>query len=403
MNTMEMNQTTVTMKGEFIPTFGTVIDGIGTVNTALVRVRTTDLKFLPTKANPRSYNEGGTTTKKIAETLSNEPELFEVLNRGLTVVSSDCTYKAGNVIFTFTDDSQGLVDGGHSFYTAMKNQSSNAKVIIKVIYNNGAEELANRISETFNTSEKVKEMSLNNLRGYFEFIKKELKNKEYFCDIKWEQNAKKRISCSRIIGLMNCFNPVKYGHGIFGEKTTGNPSDSYNSEIHTQNDFKKCFEEYGETINNPYFKMKYVIPELIELFEWAECNFVRLYNKNKGCSYNKVTATLPNKTKVKLFEMDGGNHTTMFYNKELGQYIPMPFIYPIIAPLRIFLEEDKDGFYYFIVDPKEILEEVGPYLIKYVLSNYLDNYCTTVIMKEPTFWSTLYEKTIIFKNTAMRS
>jgi len=146
-----------------------------------------------------------------------------------------------------------------------------------------------------------------------------------------------------------------------------------------------------------------VFVELIELFEWAECNFVRLYNKNKGCSYNKVTATLPNKTKVKLFEMDGGNHTTLFYNKELSQYIPMPFIYPIIAPLRIFLEEDKDGFYYFIVDPKEILEEVGPYLIKYVLSNYLDNYCTTAIMKEPTFWSTLYEKTIIFKNTAMHN
>ena len=390
-----MKTTTVTIKAEVIPTFSTVIEGIGMVNTALVRARVGDLKFLPTKANPRSFHEGS-TTKKIEATIQEEPQLFEVLNRGLTVVCSQCDFRKGEITFTFTDDTQGLVDGGHSFNIAIRNKEANAKIIAKVIYGKGAVALANRISETFNTTEKVKEMSLNNLRGYFDFIKKEILNEPYYFDIKWEENSKKRILCTRIIGLLNSFDPDRWGHGDICEKA---PTDSYNSARHTQLDYAKMYEKYGETPENPYYALKNVITDIINLFDYVEHNFVTLYNKVGR--YKSLSVTLPDKTKTTLNDIDKDKKLkTTFFDKPLPGYIPTSLIYAIISPMRIFLERDKDGFWYFITDPRLIFQQIGPQLIKYALT-YYSIWNPSAAMKDPKFWIYLYDKTILLKNNSI--
>lgn len=383
----------ITIKGDLIPTFITKIDGVGVVDTAIMRIRVKDLKFLPIEANPRSFHDG-TTTKKIEHTIVQEPELFEVLNRGMTIVCSDCIYDKGEVSFIFTDKNQGLVDGGHSFNVAMRNSDSNAKIIAKIIYGDGAAILANRIAETFNTSEKVSEMSLNNLKGYFDFIKKEILNQPYFFDIKWEENAKKRILSTRIVGLMNSFDPDRWGHGDVCEKA---PTDSYNSARHTQNDYAKMYENFGETIDNPYYALKNVIVQIIDLFDWTEQNFVRLYNKVGG-RYKNITVTLPDKTKVKLVEIDKNKKfKSTFYGQNLPGYIPTSLIYAIISPMRILLQRDGNGFWQFTTDPKQIIEAIGPQLIKYALS-YYSIWNPNAAMKDPKFWVYLYDKTILLKN-----
>ena len=385
---------TINMKAELIPTFATVIDGIGVVNTAIARISVADLKFMPTEANPRSFHEGP-TTKKIEGTITNEPQLFEVLNRGLTVVCAKCEYKNGEVKFTFTDSSQGLVDGGHSYNVALRNKDSNAKIIVKVIYGDGAELLATRISETFNTSEKVKEMSLNNLRGYFDFIKKSIINEEYFFSIKWEENENKPISCTRIIGLLNSFDPDRWGHGEICNRV---PTDSYNSARHTQLDFAAKYQKHGETANNPYYAMKNIIPEIVELFNFAENNFIRIFNKGSNKKYKDITVTLPDKSKVKLININEGKMKTTFSLTENTGYVPSSYVYPLIAPMRIFMERDKDGFWYFISDPKAIFEAIGPQLIKFALE-YYSIWDPKTALKDPKFWTYLYDKTILLKNS----
>lgn len=389
-----MKTTSITVKADLIPTFITNIDGIGTVDTAIMKIKVKDLKFLPREANPRSFHEGS-TTKKIEQTITEEPELFEVLNRGLTIVCSDCIYNRGEVTFIFTDKNQGLVDGGHTFTVAMRNSDADASVIAKIIYGDGATKLANRIAETFNTTEKVSEMSLNNLRGYFDFIKKEIINQPYYFDIKWEENAKKRILSTRIVGLMNSFDP-RWGHGNITEKA---PTDSYNSARHTQLDFRKKYLDFGETTDNPYYALKNIIVQIIDLFDWTEQNFARLYNKVGR--YNSISVTLPDKTKIKLSEIDKNKKfKSTFYGDNLQGYIPTPLIYAIIAPMRIFLERDNEGFWYFITDPKQIMEAIGPRLIKYAL-DYYQIYNPSAAMKDPKFWVYLYDKTILLKNSCI--
>lgn len=385
-------KTAVTIKADMIPTFITNIDGIGIVDTAIMRAKVSDLKFLPREANPRSFHEG-ITAKKIEKTIQEEPELFEVLNRGLTIVCSDCIYDKGEVTFIFTDKNQGLVDGGHTFTVAMRNSDADAKVIAKIIYGDGAVKLASRISETFNTSEKVSEMSLNNLRGYFDFLKKEIINQPYYFDIKWEENAKKRILSTRIVGLMNSFDPDRWGHGDITEKA---PTDSYNSARHTQTDYAKMYEKYGENVDNPYYSLKNVIVQIIDLFDWTEQNFARLYNKVG--KYKNISVTLPDKTKIKLSEIDKNKKLkSTFYGYDLPGYIPTSLIYAIIAPIRIFMERDKAGFWYFIADPKQIMEAIGPQLIKYAL-DYYSIWNPNAAMKDAKFWIYLYDKTILLKN-----
>jgi len=388
-----MKTTNITIKAEMIPAFRTNIEGIGEVDTAIMRIKVSELKFLPREANPRSFHEGS-TTKKIETTIQEEPELFEVLNRGLTIVCDDCIYsKGGDVTFVFTDKTQGLVDGGHSFTVALRNKDSNAKIMAKVIYGKGAVALANKISETFNTTEKVKEMSLNNLRGYFDFIKKEILNEPYYFDIKWEENSKKRILCTRIIGLLNSFDPDRWGHGDICEKA---PTDSYNSARHTQLDYAKMYEKYGETPENPYYALKNVITDIINLFDYTERNFVTLYNKVGR--YKSLSVTLPDKTKTILNDIDKDKkQKTTFSNESLPGYIPTSLIYAIISPIRIFLEKDKYGFWYFITDPRLIFQQIGPQLIKYALT-YYSIWNPNAAMKDPKFWVYLYDKTILLKN-----
>lgn len=389
-----MKTTSITVRADLIPTFMTYIDGIGKVDTAIMRIKVSDLKFLPREANPRSFHEGS-TTKKIEATIQEEPELFEVLNRGLTIVCSDCVYSKGEVTLIFTDKSQGLVDGGHSFTVAMRNKDKDASILAKVIFGEGAAILANRISETFNTTEKVKEMSLNNLRGYFDFVKKSLISEPYYFNIKWEENEKKPIPCTRIIGLMNSFDPDRWGHGEITNKV---PSDSYNSSRHTQLDYAKKYETYGETTENPYYSLKNVIPQIITLFDWVETNFIRLYNKSGNKKYNTLNVTLIDKSKIKLIDLADGKIKTTFSLEQTTGYVPSAFIYPLIAPMRIFLERDREGFWRFITDPRLVFDQIGPQLIKFALE-YYSIWDPKSAMKDPKFWTMLYDKTILLKNS----
>lgn len=397
---------------EIIPTFETEIEN-GVVHTALLRVEAQDLRWFPSKANPRSYNEGGSTTKKIKKTLEVEPDLFEVLNRGITVVCDSLKYKDGEVIFNFSSWSQGVVDGGHTMTTAIKTvktdediPSNHAKVTIKVMYGPGVVSLASRISETYNTVEKVSQMSMNNLRGYFDPIKEVLKPFSYFSYIKWEQNEKGcRISCNRIIGLLNSFDPKRWGQnsGIVSQ-----PTDSYNSASHTQLDVQKQYETKGFTVENPYYALSKVTGQIVELFEWAEHNFPMLYEKNNpGKKYIRLEVTLPTGRKANLSSLtesgvtvkgeDGEKrivYKTYFHGDTLPSYVPTSLIYAIIAPMRKLLERDKNGFYYFIMDPIKMFEIVGPAVVTRAINFYPKTWDPYNMMKDPNFWAALESVTI---------
>ena len=394
---------------EVIPTFETEID-TGTVHTALVRVEAKDLVFFPMKANPRSYNEGGSTTKKIKRTLVEEPQLFEVLNRGITVVCDSLKFNDGEALFTFSSWSQGVVDGGHTMTTAIKtviadedNLTNHAKVTIKVMYGPGVVALASRISETYNTVEKVSQMSMNNLRGYFDPVKENLKPTSYFNDIKWEQNEKGcRISCNRIIGLLNSFDPSRWGqhNGIISQ-----PTDSYNSASHTQLDVQKMYETKGFTPENPYYALSKVTSQIIELFEWTEHNLPMLYEKSTGKKYVKLEVTLPTGRKANLSSFVEGAKTvkdddehivykTYFHGDNIPSYIPTSLVYAIIAPMRRLLERDKNGFYYFIVDPIKIFEIVGPAVVTRAINFYPKTWDPYNMLKDPNFWAALESVTV---------
>ena len=390
---------------EIIPTFETEI-GNGTVHTALVRLETKDLVFFPLKANPRSYNEGGSTTKKIRKTLNEEPDLFEVLNRGITVVCDNLKFKDGEALFEFSSWSQGVVDGGHTLTTAIKAANSDedipakhAKVTIKVMYGPGVVALASRISETYNTVEKVSQMSMNNLRGYFDPIKENLKPTGYFTDIKWEQNEKGcRISCNRIVGLLNSFDPTRWGqhNGLISQ-----PTDSYNSASHTQLDVQKLYETKGFTVENPYFALSKVTAKIIELFEWVEHNFPLLYERSSGKKYVKLEVTLPTGQKASLAKFTEGSiivnndgekqtmYKTYFYGDNIPSYVPTSLIYAIVAPMRRLLERGEDGFYYFIMDPIKMMELVGPAIVIRAINFYPKTWDPYNMMKDPNFWAAL--------------
>ena len=390
---------------EIIPTFEAEL-GNGTVHTALVRLEAKDLVFFPTKANPRSYNAAGSTTKKIKRTLVEEPELFEVLNRGITVVCDNLKFKDGEALFEFSSWSQGVVDGGHTMTTAIKAANSadedipakHAKVTIKVMYGPGVVALASRISETFNTVEKVSQMSMNNLRGYFDSIKTNLKPTTYYEDIKWEQNDHGRISCNRIVGLLNSFDPTRWGqsNGIISQ-----PTDSYNSASHTQLDVQKQYETKGFTTENPYYALSNVTAQIVELFEWVEHSFPMLYERNTGKKYVKLEVSLPTGQKASLANFTEGSiivnndgekqtmYKTYFYGDNIPSYVPTSLIYAIIAPMRRLLERDKNGFYYFITDPIKMFELIGPSIVTRAINFYPKTWDPYNMMKDPNFWAAL--------------
>lgn len=309
---------------------------------------------ISTDTNPRDQNMRTKVAKRISDGLTTDNNAFYILNRGILISAKDVSFN--NVNSTVTIDLgdnlnlYGIVDGGHTYRTIInskeKIKESNQYVRLEVI--TGIEDIFEDVAAARNTSVPVSDTAIAELKEYFDkIVKDSIKDEPYANKIAYKENAEEPIDLADILTLMFMYNLKKFP----GKDSM--PVQAYSSKAMAIKDYLGNFEEHEKNINeNPYFKMKPIISDIIKLADTIEVEMSKKYREKvpKG-AYGSVTGVESTPTNSKFLDIPMDHKTSK------------GLMYPIIGAFRALAEEDN-GNYKWKVDPFEIWDKTGATLVQ---------------------------------------
>lgn len=329
--------------------------------------------------NARRADVESKVAKKIIATLRDSPENFWKLNNGIQMTARDVEVKDGRQVnltmFDAEDDdgvSDGVINGGHTYECikkvirdlkdeadaspnaavreqcrAMLVEVKSAMVRVEVLTGLGRDELPD-ISLARNTGETVKKFSLQNLKGLYDPIKKVLGDEESkrvgFCENDVDIVPGTTYQVTELIRLMCLFNnelypPSQDKHPVICYTSAGRLVEKWDAEVET---FKPLIPK---------------LPELMRLYDLVYqmlCDWRRREGK----------AGLRNGFEPK------DDFFLSFTRQKAAYRISLAFVLPILAALRILLDEQSN----WRVAPEAFLRVAGPDLVS-VLMQFYDEQC----------------------------
>ena len=307
--------------------------------------------------NPREPKMNSRVSKKIGETLENNPEAFHLLNRGITIVAKDIQFdnKSNRVRLTLHEDDDdeenfGILDGGNTNArikhwrenlddtSELDNTFVNMQVLIP--QQNGDDspgnsllDLLNDVKEARNTSVQVTEKSLADARKHFELLKDAVSKTPYADNVIWHEGQKGAVDAMDLVSLLMIMFPR------FTQESGGDePHLIYGHKAKALDAFLKYHQEHATELES-WIK---IVPRLVDLFDeiqatlpsayegkFGKINAVKIYDKSKYEPGNKRYSKTPFKSKFL--------ETTMKYRYPIG------FVYPVFAGFRVLLKVDDDS------------------------------------------------------------
>lgn len=363
-----------------------------------------DVKHIPKElldwmeTNPRKQNINGRVGKKIQTSLLTGSE-FHLLNRGLLLSAQSVSYNNYDGIMTvrFEDpEVHGDVDGGHTLKVIMENQEyiEEGKQYVKIEILTGVEGFFEDLAEARNTSTQVKDESIANLKDYFSLIQEAIESESFRNRVNYMENDEGDIEIGEILAILYMFNIDQY------PSMDNCPVAGYNSK-------KKCIDTYIKYIEkvengdikgteNPYYKMKDIIPDIFKLYDRLETNIGSYYSKkNPGGHYGATTGVAvakegKNGVKKKFYSKFGG--------REMIHSTPKGFLYPILGAFRALLEEKEGKYTWGKSDPFEIMDKIGPELVTTTIERSRQNGNNpNKTGRDITLWAPLYMRVMMEK------
>jgi hypothetical protein len=380
-------------------------------DTAFALVRIGDLPAnLPLEVNPRSQNTGSRVARQIAETLTEDPENFNLLNRGITLTVSESNYdnKKGELTLTFPNDrNYGVIDGGHTYRVITENKQAattedeadgNGKKepdffdgFVRLEILNGIKrlDLIAEVARARNTSAQVKEESLANLEGKFNWIKEAIAGESFASKIAWRENEdgdEMPIGVRELIGFATMFHPA------FAESDNP-PIISYGSK-------GRCMEMFVNEANEAgYQRLHKILPNILKLYDYVHQQFERHYRSIGGFSgisgeEQKGKVKLGKVVEVKHYK-DGG--FPLYYLGTTAEFkFPDGWLYPVVASLRglASFKGEKNPIKWK-VDPFAYFEKYGKKLVELTLeTSRAMGRNANAVGKSKGHWISLHDKVI---------
>lgn len=343
---------------------------------------------IPMGTNPRMQNEKTKVARKIQTSLTNHTERnFYLLNRGMLLSAKSVSYNnEENIVSILFEDLSfhGNVDGGHTYAIIKdyRNQLEYGEQFVKIEVLTGIEDMFEQLAAARNTSVQVNDQSIAELENRFELIKDAFRNERFYNEISYKQNDVKRIDVSDILAILNLFNIDKYPTN----KLSPMPINSYSSK-------KACCDYYidehkaheNNQINNPYYKMKKIMPQIAKLYDELERRMPEFYKGDSAGvkKYGSITG-------VSMVKVGKPRYKSKFYENEMDYSTPNGFIYPILGAFRALVTEEN-GQYNWLSDPIEVLNELGNSLVASTIqmSRDLGNN-PNATGKNSNLWQTLF-------------
>ena len=278
---------------------------------------------IPMATNPRDQKLNSNVANAITESLLSNDGYFHLKNRGIVISAKSVVYnnKENTVTICFEDDlCHGNIDGGHTYKIICEHKGDKLEQFVQFEVMTGVEDIIESLAEARNTSVQVDEKSMAELAQKFDPIKEALEGMPFFKRIAFKQNQitkddetgkkLKMIDAREIVAIVNMFNTNQYDK-------THHPIQAYSSK-------KKMLDLY---LQNPEEYRKYVniIPDIFDLYDAIEMEFVEAYN-NAGGRYGRKKYSGYKDGKVVGRSKFGG--------QELIYKVPDGLLYPIVAAFR---------------------------------------------------------------------
>lgn len=304
---------------------------------------------LPDKINPRCHDKipkNSRVPKAIRKSLKDDPKTFHLINRGCLILAKSAWYSNKTKMLHFvikSEDEHGLVDGAttdrvlsmlkngeiydEDFSALEKEIFRDSYIHLEIIAGDIDQDLRIKLADARNTSVQVKEFSLEDLRGNFDWLKNIIENSEFAGKISYQENEPKIVDVRTVLGLLTLFHP--------NWKNGEEPIVAYTGK-------GRVIDKYQDREwSKKYRKLSPVVLDILKLYDYIHVNFPEQYKK---ALYPKQ-ARLGKRKEVKYLDPEEGQKPKKLplTGQETRHVLTDGWLYPLLAAFRVLLKWPKNA------------------------------------------------------------
>ena len=288
---------------------------------------------LPYDPNARRPNVRRRVYQRVEDSLLNkgtEPGTFHLKNKGITIIARSVEADKERDVYTVRlGEGHGIVDGGHTYKIISDNLDNpdlpEDQFVTVEVRVGLPDEWIPDVAQGLNTSVQVQDMSLDNLRGMFDWLQDELRDEPYFSRISWSENDDGDFDARDIMSLLMAFNVELFPNTAGDEQ----PVSAYEKKSVALRSFEQNVDSYK--------KMRGLVREILRLHDIISKEGPEIWNvvvkDGKAGSLNWVDYR----------DKDKKPHEFMFEGNEGQHRLYDGALYPMLAAYRWFVELDKKG------------------------------------------------------------
>jgi AIPR protein len=330
------------------------------------------------KINVRDPKLTGAVPVAIRKSLSENPEIFVFMNRGIVAAVEKATFdnKTGNLTITMLNpELHGLLDGGHT-YRIVRDEQENLTfpqyVKFEILEGFSKDDIP-LLVDARNTSNQVRDQSLMNLQGEFDKLKRALAKQPYANLIAYKEyevlddGSARPLDVRELIAILTCFDRCNFDGRV-------HPINAYRSKA-------ACLDHFAAH-RSDFEKIYPLAPDILRLFDEIQVQLPELYNQSGG-RFGKLTGVATYKKAIEL----------PFTGLQTKYGVPTGFVYPVLGAFRALIQDRRDRYVWAKnLDPFELLKgELGQTLAETIGSFALDARNPSKTGKSPLVWQACYQ------------
>jgi hypothetical protein len=290
----------------------------------------------PRDAKGRDLNRR--TYKAVKASLFNEdsaPGTFDLMNKGITCIASSVKKISDHEFEIAIEEGGGIADGGHTYHllveakedpTLPKEQHVEFRVITGL-----ADDLIPDIAKGLNTGMQVKDFTIENLKGSYQWLKEGIANEAYAGMVGWSESDDKEYDVADLLCLIECVNVHDYPndkgkHPYAAYEKSSSILKSFaedaDAELKRAAEAKAKGSAAGSAVNSKYQSYAPIMKDVFRLYDKIRYDFRYVHNKAGG-SGGKLKIVDEARGKDKKFTFPFGGLPKDQYRLNNGAAIPI--------------------------------------------------------------------------------
>lgn len=265
------------------------------------------------------------------------PGSFDLMNKGIVCLAETVRRIDDNNYEIAIRDGQGIVDGGHTYKIICDAQNDPAlpeEQFVEIQVRTGVEDrLITDISRGLNTGMQVKDHSIANLAGKFDWIKEELKDEPYFHRIAWNESDRGDYDVRDIICVLEAMNIFD-----FPNESSVHPIAAYEKWSVPTKKFAVDYDANESSIDtSKYYRLRPILKDALTLFDTIRREFREVYNSSDLGNAGALDIMEEARGKSKAFDFPFAGLEPSPYRLTKGA------LYPLFAAFRNALQVGSNG------------------------------------------------------------